>query len=139
VLIPWAAVRGSLAGGWPLALAWAATLCWTFGFDTVYAMADRPDDRRVGIRSSALSLGSRAPLAVAIFYSATALALAGAALHAGVSAAFWPLWLLAAVLMQQQAATLRRADLPASAYGRHFQRQVQLGGLLLLALIVGLW
>ncbi|MBM5798260.1 MAG: 4-hydroxybenzoate polyprenyltransferase [Cyanobacteria bacterium K_Offshore_0m_m2_072] len=139
VLIPWAAVRGSLAGGWPLALAWAATLCWTFGFDTVYAMADRPDDRRVGIRSSALSLGNRAPLAVALCYGATALALAGAALHAGVSAAFWPLWLLAAVLMQQQAATLRRADLPASAYGRHFQRQVQLGGLLLLALIVGLW
>lgn len=138
VLIPWAALRGTLAGGWPLALAWAATLFWTFGFDTVYAMADRPDDRRVGIRSSALSLGEKAPLAVALCYGATALALAGAALQAGVSLAFWPLWLLAAAGMQQQAAVLRRADLPASAYGRHFHRQVQLGALLLLALMVGL-
>ena len=137
VLIPWAALRGSLAGGWPLGLCWAATLMWTFGFDTVYAMADRPDDRRVGIRSSALSLGDRAPLAVALCYGATALALAAAAAAAGVSAAFWPLWLLAAALMQQQAALLRRPDLPGSAYGRHFQRQVQLGALLLLALIVG--
>ena len=139
VLIPWAAVRGSLAGGWPLLLCWLATLVWTFGFDTVYAMADRPDDRQVGIRSSALSLGDRAPLAVAVCYAITALALAAAAWAAGTSAAFWPLWLLAAAGMQQQAAQLRRSDLPPSIYGRHFQRQVQLGGLLLLALVLGLW
>jgi len=138
VLLPWAAVRGSLSGGWPLWLTWGATLLWTFGFDTVYAMADRPDDERVGIRSSARSLGDHAPLAVALCYGATALALAAAAALSGVSLAFWPLWLLAAVLMQQQAAVLRRPALPAAAYGRHFQRQVQLGALLLLALIVGL-
>lgn len=137
VLLPWAAVRGSLAGGWPLWLTWGATLLWTFGFDTVYAMADRPDDERVGIRSSARSLGEQAPLVVALCYSATALALAAAAVLSGVSFAFWPLWLLAAVLMQQQAAVLRRPALPAATYGRHFQRQVQLGALLLLALIVG--
>jgi 4-hydroxybenzoate polyprenyltransferase len=65
VLIPWGAATGSLAGGWPLALAWLATLMWTFGFDTVYAMADRDDDRTIGIRSSALTLGVAAPAAVA--------------------------------------------------------------------------
>ena len=61
VLIPWAASRGSLQGGWPLLCLWLATLLWTFGFDTVYAMSDREDDRLVGVRSSALSLGSRPP------------------------------------------------------------------------------
>ena len=50
VLIPWAAATGSLAGGWPLAALWLATLLWTFGFDTVYAMSDRDDDQRVGVR-----------------------------------------------------------------------------------------
>ena len=30
-----------------LVLCWLATLTWTFGFDTVYAMADRPDDRKL--------------------------------------------------------------------------------------------
>jgi 4-hydroxybenzoate polyprenyltransferase len=39
--------------------------------------------------------------------------------------------------MQREAALLRRPDLPRSAYGRHFGRQVQLGGLLLLALVLG--
>ena len=58
---------------------WLATLLWTFGFDTVYAMADRDDDRAIGVRSSALSLGSLAPLAVAISYGLAALALGLAA------------------------------------------------------------
>ena len=47
VLIPWAAASGSLQGP-PLLLTWLAAVSWTFGFDTVYAMADRDDDRRVG-------------------------------------------------------------------------------------------
>ncbi|WP_094559728.1 4-hydroxybenzoate polyprenyltransferase [Synechococcus sp. 8F6] len=147
VLIPWAARTGSLAGGWPLALVWLATLLWTFGFDTVYAMADRDDDRAIGVRSSALSLGPQAPLAVAVSYGLAAAALALAAGLQGVGLQgiglqgsgwiVWPLWLLAAFGMQREAALLRRPALPRSAYGRHFSRQVQLGGLLLLALVLG--
>ena len=137
VLIPWAAASGSLAGGWPLVALWLATLLWTFGFDTVYAMADRDDDRRLGVRSSALSLGENAPLAVALSYGATALLLGLAAALQGVNGWFWPLWLLASLGMQRQAALLRRPDLPRSAFGLHFHRQVQLGALLLLALVIG--
>jgi 4-hydroxybenzoate polyprenyltransferase len=142
VLIPWAARTGSLAGGWPLALVWLATLLWTFGFDTVYAMADRDDDRAIGVRSSALSLGPQAPLVVAVSYGLAAAALALAAGLQGVGLQgsgwiVWPLWLLAAFGMQREAALLRRPALPRSAYGRHFSRQVQLGGLLLLALVLG--
>ncbi|MCP9848290.1 4-hydroxybenzoate polyprenyltransferase [Cyanobium sp. Morenito 9A2] len=128
VLIPWAAATGSLAGGWPLALGWFAALAWTFGFDTVYAMADRRDDAALGLRSSALTLAERAPLAVAISYGLTAAALGMAAALAGVGALFWPLWAVASVAMQREA---RRLD------GGHFGRQVRLGALLLLALVLG--
>jgi len=137
VLIPWAAATGSLAGGWPLALVWLATLLWTFGFDTVYAMADRDDDRAIGVRSSALSLGQQAPLAVGVSYGLAALALGLAAGLQGCGWITWPLMLLAAAGMQREAALLRRPQLPRSAFGRHFSRQVQLGGLLLLALVLG--
>jgi len=137
VLIPWAAAGGSLAGGWPLAAVWLATLLWTFGFDTVYAMADRPDDARIGVRSSALSLGSAAPSAVALCYAATALLLALAAALQGVTLMFWPLWAVASAGLLREAALLRRTDLPRSAYGLHFRHQVQLGALLLLALVIG--
>ncbi|MEB3165806.1 MAG: 4-hydroxybenzoate polyprenyltransferase [Cyanobacteriota bacterium] len=140
VLIPWAAARGDLAGGAPPAavwLVWLATLLWTFGFDTVYAMADRPDDARIGVRSSALSLGTHAPLAVALCYGATATLLAIAAARQGVGAGFWILWGVASFGLLREARGLRRPDLPRSAYGLHFRHQVQLGALLLLALVIG--
>ncbi|MEB3332515.1 MAG: 4-hydroxybenzoate polyprenyltransferase, partial [Synechococcaceae cyanobacterium] len=143
VLIPWAAASGSLTapgapGGWALLLTWLATLLWTFGFDTVYAMSDRDDDRRVGVRSSALTLGEAAPWVVSGCYVAAALALAAAALFSGIGCwSFWLPWAVAALGMQREAALLRRPGLPRSQFGRHFQRQVQLGGLLLLALILG--
>ena len=140
VLIPWAAAQGGLggpAGGWPLLLTWLATVSWTFGFDTVYAMSDREDDRRLGVRSSALSLGARAPLAVAFCYGLTCIALALAVVLQGRGGpAFWLPWGAASLAMQQQAAQLRRPDLPGSAFGRHFAAQVRLGALLLLGVIL---
>ncbi len=144
VLIPWAAATGDLAGGWPLLLTWLATVLWTFGFDTVYAMADRDDDRRIGVRSSALSLGRRAPLVVTLCYAGTATCLALAAGLRGLQPLGWLLGLVAAVAMVRQGWLLRQLEQtddppPARVYGRHFSRQVQLGGLLLLALIVGRW
>jgi hypothetical protein len=39
--------------------------------------------------------------------------------------------------MQREAAVLRRPALSGGVYGQHFSHQVQLGGLLLLALVVG--
>jgi len=137
VLIPWAAARGDLAGGWPLAATWLATLLWTFGFDTVYAMADRPDDARIGVRSSALSLGALAPNAVGLCYGATAVLLAIAAGLQGVTPVFWVLWLVASAGLLREAWLLRRPDLPRSAFGLHFRHQVLLGSLLLLALVIG--
>ena len=138
VLIPWVAASGSLAGGWPLLLIWLATLCWTFGFDTVYAMSDREDDARLGVRSSALSLGAAAPLWVTACYGLTALLLAVAAQLRGIAGPlFWLPWLIASGGMLREALVLRGAHLPRSTYGLHFSHQVQLGALLLLALILG--
>lgn len=137
VLIPWAAANGNLAGGWPLLLAWIATVVWTFGFDTVYAMSDRDDDLKVGVRSSALSLGDQAPLAVATCYAVAAVALALAAALQGLGWPFWPLWALAGLGMLREARLIMGPDPPRSIYGRHFGRQVKLGALLLLALVLG--
>ena len=115
VLIPWATASGELAGV-ALALTWFATLCWTFGFDTVYAMSDREDDRRVGVRSSALTLGRHAPLVVACCYGLTAAALATAAWLRGIAMPeFWLLWIAATWGMQREVSILRRPDLPRAA------------------------
>ena len=54
------------------ALVWVllcANLLWVLAYDTVYAMVDRNDDIRLGIKTSALTLGRFDLLAVALFYA----------------------------------------------------------------------
>ena len=61
-----AAVQGSVPG-----LAWAlllGNLFWVLAYDTEYAMVDRDDDVRIGIKTSALTLGRYDVAAVMAFY-----------------------------------------------------------------------
>ena len=59
------------AGGWWL---FAAVLLWTIAYDTEYAMVDRADDRRIGVRSTARLFG-RADRAVVALLQCIVLAL----------------------------------------------------------------
>jgi 4-hydroxybenzoate polyprenyltransferase len=75
-LVGWPAVTGTFSIT-PFLL-WLGSVSWVIGYDTLYAIQDKEDDALVGVKSSALRLGERASLAIAIFY-AVALLLWGAA------------------------------------------------------------
>jgi 4-hydroxybenzoate polyprenyltransferase len=47
---------------------YAGTIFWVIGYDTIYAIQDREDDAMIGIRSSALRMGSHIRGGVAICY-----------------------------------------------------------------------
>ncbi|KAI0657003.1 UbiA prenyltransferase [Cubamyces menziesii] len=85
ILLAWTSVTGHLP---PLAL-WVlffGGVCWTIVYDTIYACQDREDDRRVGVKSTALLFGDyvREILAVMVAILVLCLAYAGWALHLGV-------------------------------------------------------
>jgi 4-hydroxybenzoate polyprenyltransferase len=50
-----AAIRNALP--WECWVLFAANACYAFAYDTEYAMVDRDDDLKIGIRSSAITLG----------------------------------------------------------------------------------
>jgi len=52
--------------GWGL---FAANLFWVIAYDTEYAMVDRDDDRRLGLRTSAIAFGRFDVLAVMLCYA----------------------------------------------------------------------
>jgi 4-hydroxybenzoate polyprenyltransferase len=61
------------------AAAWilfTANICWSVAYDTAYAMADRPDDVRVGVKSTAILFGKFDRLWVGVFHAATLVLLA---------------------------------------------------------------
>jgi 4-hydroxybenzoate polyprenyltransferase len=98
------AVQGSVP-----ALAWvllAGNLFWVLAYDTEYAMVDRDDDLKIGMKTSAITMGKYDIPIVAMCYvfyliiwtlanvyiSYTAIYLV--ALGAAVSQVFWHLWLI---------------------------------------------
>jgi len=58
----WLAVTGSFA--WPPCILSLAVICWTAGFDIIYACQDIEFDKRMGLHSLPVSLGVRRALAV---------------------------------------------------------------------------
>ena len=65
----------------------AANVCYAFAYDTEYAMVDRDDDARLGIRTSALTLGRWDVGAVMAAYALMLALLAAVGMRAGLG---WP-------------------------------------------------
>ena len=64
-----AAVQGSIPMvAWVMLL---ANVCWAIAYDTEYAMVDRNDDIRLGLKTSAITFGRYDVMLVAVFYLLT--------------------------------------------------------------------
>lgn len=103
-----AAVQGRVpALGWYLL---AANLLWVIAYDTEYAMVDRDDDLRIGVRSSAIFFGRADVLAIGIGYAAYLAMLAAAARVAGLGAVSFVGWVAAAGIAVRHLIWIRDRD-----------------------------
>ncbi|MTJ47652.1 4-hydroxybenzoate solanesyltransferase [Dolichospermum sp. UHCC 0259] len=135
VLISWSAVTANITA--PTWLLWGATVLWTLGFDTIYAMSDRTDDQRIGINSSALFFGKYAPTAIAIFFIGTVILLAGVGVLVHLDIVFWISLILATIGWIWQIIRLQQPEIPHPAYGEMFRQNVWIGFLILSGMIIG--
>ena len=83
-------------------LLYFAVLLWTAAYDTFYAMADRADDIRIGVRSSAIVLGRADLLGIAMLQTATLVLLFLAGMAFGLGSWYRAGLALAAVLFAYQ-------------------------------------
>ncbi len=65
-LVGWSDIAGALTV--PGLLLYAGSIAWVIGYDTIYALQDREDDALIGVRSSALRMGSKVRPGVGAFY-----------------------------------------------------------------------
>jgi len=132
-LMGYAAMTGTLA---PAALAlYAAGICWTLGYDTIYAHQDKDDDALIGVKSTALKFGAATKPWLFGFYGATILlaALAGALAHLA-----WPFYALLALGAGQLFWQAAMADIDdAGDCLAKFRSNRWFGWLLLAALAAG--
>lgn len=104
----WAAVTADLA--WSTGLLFMANATWTVAYDTYYAMVDRDDDVRIGVKSTAILFGRYDLPIIALLQLVTLLLLL---LVGWLQALQWPFYgslLVAAGLFVQQGWLARHRD-----------------------------
>jgi 4-hydroxybenzoate polyprenyltransferase len=136
VLISWSMVTGNLIT--PTWYLWGATIFWTLGFDTVYAMSDRDDDLRIGVKSSALFFGRYVAEAIAFFYTVTVVLLGATGKIMALQPIFWVMLVVATAGWAWQYLRLLQPQIPASFYPQMFRENVWIGFGLLLGMILGI-
>ena len=96
----WAAVSESLP--FVCWLVFLANICWTVAYDTQYAMVDRDDDLKIGVKSTAILFGRYDKLIIGLLQLAALglMALVGILLH--LNGAFYGSLLLAGGLFVHQ-------------------------------------
>ena len=84
-------VFAALTGGIPPVgwMLFAANVCWAVAYDTAYAMVDRDDDRRVGVKSTAILFGRYDRALVFLFHVLTLALLAYAGALAGLGLRYY--------------------------------------------------
>ncbi len=96
-----AAQSNSLPPG--LWLLFAANLTWTIAYDTMYAMVDRDDDLRIGVKSTAILFGRRDKLIVGMLQLLTLILLVAAGQAFALGPLFyWSLLGAAGLFVYQQ-------------------------------------
>jgi 4-hydroxybenzoate polyprenyltransferase len=132
-LIGWTAVTGELA--LPPLLLYLGGIFWTIGYDTIYAHQDKEDDLRIGVKSSALALGSHTRPWLFGFYAAALLSWIAAGLAAGLGALFW-LGLAGSALQLAWQAVRVAIDDPADCLAKFRSNRV-VGWLMLAGIAAG--
>ncbi|MCP5151662.1 MAG: 4-hydroxybenzoate octaprenyltransferase [Ectothiorhodospiraceae bacterium] len=114
-----------LAFGWAVPMAFAAevgglpplawltygvAIVWALVYDTMYAMVDRDDDLRIGVKSSAILFGARDRAWVAGFQVVVMAGLVAIGLVAGLGAAYFAALVAGAALFVYQQHLIRQRD-----------------------------
>jgi 4-hydroxybenzoate polyprenyltransferase len=132
-LIGWTAVAGSL--GRPAILLYLGGICWTLGYDTIYAHQDKEDDARIGVKSSALALGARTRPFLVIVYAAAAALWGAAGAVAGLGALFYLALAAAFLQLLWQTARVDTGD-PGDCLAKFRSNRI-VGWLLFAGIVVG--
>lgn len=130
-VMAWASVQGQLDA--PVWCLFGATVAWAVAYDTIYAIQDQEDDRRIGVKSAALYFGSSLYLGVGAAFALMVAFLIVAGLLAQLGWPYYAALVGVLVFFLLQIRDLQRPITPGHAFAM-FRAHVWVG----LAILVGL-
>ena len=129
-----AAVRGQLEA--PVWCLFGATAAWAVAYDTIYAIQDQEDDRRIGVKSAALYFGPSVHKGVGLAFSIMLVFLTAAGWLAQLRWPYYAALLGVAVFFLLQIGRLRKPITPTHAFDM-FREHVGVGVAILAGLLAG--
>lgn len=133
-VMAWAAVQGQLDA--PVWCLLGATAAWAVAYDTIYAIQDQEDDRRIGVKSAALYFGSSVHQAVGLAFGIMLAFLITAGWLAQLRWPYYVVLLGVGVFFLLQIGQLRRPITPPYAFDM-FRKHVWVGIAILAGLFAG--
>ena len=131
ILMAFSEIKGVIEPvGWVLFI---ANFFWAVAYDTIYALSDIEDDRRIGLKSSAITLGANVGLGIYIFQSIFLLLMIApvSVMKTGLIYGFF--WFLAALYSYY---LLKNLSLPNVSYQSLFQKNQRVGAILFLGIFL---
>jgi 4-hydroxybenzoate polyprenyltransferase len=87
-LMGWTAVHGEISLQHVLPL-YSAGVCWTLVYDTLYGYQDIKDDRKLGLKSTALTFGDKPQVILSLLASGVVAGLSLSGMQANMSPIFY--------------------------------------------------
>jgi 4-hydroxybenzoate polyprenyltransferase len=133
-VMAWVAVRGQLDA--PVWCLFGATAAWAVAYDTIYAIQDQEDDRRIGVKSSALYFGPSIHHGVGLAFSIMMAFLIAAGWLAQLGWPYYAVLVAVVLFLLFQVRQLQKLVTPPQAFAM-FRAHVWVGVTILAGLLVG--
>lgn len=132
-VMAWAAVHNSL--GIVPVLIFLANICWSMAYDTIYALMDKEDDLKIGVKSTAILFGKHVYAVLNVLYIGVAGFLIAAGLVKGLGKFYFLGIALSLIAFFFTVSAVKKTPTRGTAY-RGFTFNAILGGVILFFIII---
>lgn len=134
-VMAWTAVTGELSAA--ALLIFAGNIFWSTAYDTIYALMDKEDDLRIGVKSTAIFFGGNVFKALAALYFLMILTLGAAGMVAGLGTIYLAGLAVCLVLFLSVVSMVKSNPVRKTA-NRGFIANAFIGGVLLFFIVLAL-
>ncbi len=127
-VMAWSAVNNTISSA--ALLIFIANIFWSMAYDTIYALMDIKDDKRIGVKSTAILFGARVYTALYCLYLAFAIVMIGVGALLGRGIYYYLGIIMAVAVFLIFVRMVKKNPVPASAF-KAFLANAAVGGFIL--------
>ncbi|MBI5327336.1 MAG: 4-hydroxybenzoate octaprenyltransferase [Deltaproteobacteria bacterium] len=131
-IMAWSAVNNTI--GFSAVLIFTANIFWSTAYDTIYALMDKEDDIKIGVKSTAILLGKNVYKALYLLYAAVIIILALVGISSKMGFVYFSALLLSGIILEYMVFSLKKSASREKAF-RIFVANAGIGLLIMTGIV----